>query len=51
MKKIQNDFKQVFDKFQGRAAFFGNVWVGGIEKDHPDYDIAQNHSEDGFLSV
>jgi len=51
MKNIQKDFRQVFDQNKDRAAFFGNVWVGGIDKEHPDYDIAQNHTEDGFLSV
>lgn len=47
MKKIQNDFKQVFENNQDRCRFFGNVWVGDIDKNGQDYDFARMHEADG----
>lgn len=40
MKKIMNDFREVFDQNADRCKFFGNVWVGDIDKSSADYDIA-----------
>ena len=45
MKKIQNDFKEVFDHNKDRCNFFGNVWVGSVDKESQDYDISQKHEE------
>ena len=49
MKKIMNDFKQVFDQNKDRAKFIGNVWVGSIDENSGDYDIAQKHL--GSISI
>ena len=46
MKKIEKDFRQVFEHNENRTAFFGNVWVGDVDKNSSDYDIAQNHEKE-----
>ena len=40
MKRIMNDFRQVFDQNKDRCNFYGNVWVGNIDEASEDYDIA-----------
>jgi len=43
MKKLIRDFTTVFDQNRERCKFFGNVWVGDIEKSSDDYSLSQNH--------
>lgn len=47
MKNLQNDFKQVFENNRDRCQFFGNVWVGNIDENREDYDVAKVHHENG----
>lgn len=47
MKKLMKDFRQVFDQNQDRCKFFGNTWVGDIDKNSADYDISKRHTETG----
>lgn len=47
MKKIQNDFKQVFENNRDRCRFFGNVWVGEIDPKSADYEFSRMHAADG----
>mmetsp|Transcript_7059 Transcript_7059/g.11886 ORF Transcript_7059/g.11886 Transcript_7059/m.11886 type:complete len:310 (+) Transcript_7059:197-1126(+) len=51
MKNIQKDFKEVFEKNQGRCEFFGNVWVGKVDPSLPDYEVSKAHQQDGVISV
>ena len=43
MKKIMKDFKQVFDQNKERCNFFGNVWLGDINPESPDYQFSREH--------
>ena len=52
MKKIKEDFKQVFDQNKGRCTFFGNVWLGDIDEKAVDYGFAKEHlGPDGSESI
>ena len=51
MKKIKNDFREVFDQNSERCKFFGNVWVGEIDKSSPDYDISSRFEKGASLSL
>ena len=46
MKKIERDFRQVFDQNKDRAAFFGNVWVGDVNEQQQEYDISKKHARE-----
>ena len=45
MKKIMNDYKQVFDENPDRCKFYGNVWVGKVDQQSPDYDISKAYGD------
>jgi len=47
MKRIVNDFTQVFDQNKHRCKFFGNVWVGDIDQNGADFELARKHERDG----
>lgn len=51
MKKIKNDFREVFDQNSERCKFFGNVWVGEVDKSSPDYDISSRFEGGANLSL
>lgn len=52
LKKITKDFKTVFDQNADRCAFFGNVWVGDVNENSADYDVAKDHANtDGNGSI
>ena len=52
MKRITDDYAGIFEQYHDRCAFFGNVWVGEIDKNSHDYGLAKAHlSKEGSSSV
>ena len=51
MKKIKNDFREVFDQNTDRCKFFGNVWVGEVNESSPDFDISSRFKDGSVVSL
>ena len=43
MKKITGDINEVLGFDRNRVAFFGNVWIGKMDPNSPDYDLSRKH--------